>query len=75
MINSSKLKDFTFPDISVMLSCLLNSFKNALLQYYYEKACPLFQITEMKTKLGDRSLKQHFNIFNPYGEGLCLFPH
>lgn len=75
MLNSPELKDFTFPDISVTRSHLLKSFKNALLQYYYEKAFPLFQITEIKTRLGDRSLKQLFNIFNPYDQDLCSFPH
>lgn len=41
MIKTPKLKDFTFPDISITLSHLLKSFKNALLQYYYAKAFPL----------------------------------
>lgn len=75
MLNSPELKDFTFPDISITHSHLPKSFKDALLQYYCEKAFPLFQITEIKTKLGDRSLKQLFNIFSPCDQDLCLFPY
>lgn len=75
MINNPKLKDFTFPDISITLSHLLKSFKNALLQYYDGKAFLLFQITGIDTKLSDRSLKQLLNIFNPYDQDLFLFLH